>query len=96
LSKPKIEYQRKIVEPDWDRAKDPDVPVLERIRVTAQMQRYLEQFQLRLMAEARRDEAPWADIADAMGVSKQAVISRWRPLIERVFPSLKGVVGRKH
>jgi hypothetical protein len=67
----------------WEEiARSFDFP-LRGLREVTELRQALNALERELMIAARRNRSTWAEIGDALGISRQAAYARYRPLVKR-------------
>jgi hypothetical protein len=53
------------------------------LREVTELRQSLNRLELELVIAARRNRLTWAEIGDALGISRQAAYARHRPFVKR-------------
>lgn len=64
----------------WLAAEDSELSRLDAVRVAAEVRRLADQVLEQRVLEARAHNRPWAQIAEAVGITRQSAHRRWRNL----------------
>lgn len=61
----------------WELARDPRQPWFTRLAATEELRTQLRRFEPKLAAACRAEGKTWAEIGEAVGISKQAAHERY-------------------